>query len=285
MFSSAAGYGHHVELSGIDLLLVTDPEYPAEGRRYGEEDRWLAAELAGRGPRVRTARPHDLLDVLGDADLVLVRNSGPVAGYAATWQAFREEARQRGLRVYNELCGRGDAQGKGHLVELYAAGFPVIPTLTGAGPLDRLPPASAYVVKPLDGADSHGLQVVSADDLGEADLTGTVVQPRLDLTAEVSFHFVDDRLSHVLETRRPAGRWDLQRIRPTAAEEVFARRFLEWNDVRHGIQRVDACRTSDGQLLLVELEDLNPWLGLELLDEPGRARFVDLLVSALLRVP
>ena len=280
-----AGYGRGVELSGIDLLLVTDPAYPAEGRRYGEEDRWLAGELAARGPSVRTARPHELLAELGEPDLVLVRNSGPVAGYADTWQAFREEARRRGLRVYNELAGRGDAQGKHHLVDLYAAGFPVIPTVPGAGDLGRLVPASAYVVKPLDGADSHGLQVVSAVELGEMDLAGTVVQPLVDITAEVSFHFVDDRLSHVLETRRPAGRWELHRLRPTAAEERFARRFLEWNDVRHGIQRVDACRTSDGQLLLVELEDLNPWLGLELLDGPGRTRFVDLLVSALLRVP
>lgn len=274
-----------VELDGTDLLLVTDPGYPAAGRDYGAEDRWLAGELVERGARVRAASPHRLLETVDGADLVLVRNSGPVAGYAETWRSFREVARARGLRVYNELVGRGDARGKQHLVELHALGMPVIPTVAGPQAPHGLLAAAAYVVKPLDDADSHGLQVLSARELGETDLGGTVVQPQLDITAELSFHFVDDELSHVLETRRPAGRWELEQVRPTDDEVAFARRFLEWNDVRHGIQRVDACRTPDGRLLLVELEDLNPWLGLELLDERGRRRFVDLLVSALRRVP
>lgn len=275
-----------MELDGTDLLLVTDPDYPAAGRDYGAEDRWLVGELARRGARVRTVSPHRLLEALDGAELVLVRNSGPVARYAETWQRFRAAAGARGLRVYNELTGKGDARGKQHLVELHALGMPVIPTVVGPEAPHGLPVAASYVVKPLDGADSHGLQVLAATELGETDLGGTVVvQPHLDITAEVSFHFVDDELSHVLETRRPAGRWDLVEVRPTDADVALARRFLEWNDVRHGIQRVDACRTSDGRLLLVELEDLNPWLGLEHLDEGGRRRFVDLLVSALRRVP
>ena len=43
----------------------------------------------------------------------------------------------------------------------------------------------------------------------------------------------------------------------------FARKFIEWNDIKYGIQRVDACRTKTGKLLLVELEDLNPFLSLQ----------------------
>ena len=273
-----------MDLDRADLLLVTDPDYKAQGRDYGAEDRWLASALSARGVSLRTARPHELLEKLDSPDLVLVRNSGPVAGYAATWRDFEDLARRRGLRVYNELTGKGDARGKEHLVELHAAGFPVIPTVRGGEASDRLPRAPAYVVKPVDGADSRGLRVLAADELPEADLVGTVVQPLLDLVAEVSFHFVDDELSHVLETRRPAGRWDLEPVSPSPAEERFARQFVTWNDVRHGIQRVDACRTSDGRLLLVELEDLNPWLGLHLLDGAGRNRFVDLLLSALGRV-
>jgi hypothetical protein len=60
----------------------------------------------------------------------------------------------------------------------------------------------------------------------------------------------------------------------TAADLEFARRFVEWNALPHGIQRVDACRTADGELLLVELEDLNPYLSLDRVTEPVREAFV-----------
>ncbi|TXS31886.1 hypothetical protein EAO74_08195, partial [Streptomyces sp. gb1(2016)] len=54
----------------------------------------------------------------------------------------------------------------------------------------------------------------------------------------------------------------------------FARRFVEWNTLTHGIQRVDACRTPEGGLLLVELEDLNPYLSLDLVSDRVREAFV-----------
>lgn len=40
---------------------------------------------------------------------------------------------------------------------------------------------------------------------------------------------------------------------------AFATEFIRWNNIRSGIQRIDACRTKDGKLLLVELENLNPY--------------------------
>jgi hypothetical protein len=53
-----------------------------------------------------------------------------------------------------------------------------------------------------------------------------------------------------------------------------ARRFVDWNGLAHGIQRVDACRAPDGEPLSTELEDLNPYLSLDALDEAGRDAFV-----------
>ncbi len=50
----------------------------------------------------------------------------------------------------------------------------------------------------------------------------------------------------------------------------------------HGVQRVDACRTRDGQLLLVELEDLNPYLSLDTLDRATQEKFVEALTHSLL---
>ncbi|MER5836511.1 hypothetical protein ABT116_38275, partial [Streptomyces sp. NPDC002130] len=62
-----------------------------------------------------------------------------------------------------------------------------------------------------------------------------------------------------------------------------ARRFIDWNTIDHGIQRVDACRTQDGELLLVELEDLNPYLSLDLVPEQTRDFFVESMTSSLHR--
>ncbi|SCD57622.1 hypothetical protein GA0115236_112210 [Streptomyces sp. IgraMP-1] len=45
--------------------------------------------------------------------------------------------------------------------------------------------------------------------------------------------------------------------------------------------RVDACRTRAGELLLVELEDLNPYLSLDLLGEEEREGFVAALKRSL----
>ena len=66
----------------------------------------------------------------------------------------------------------------------------------------------------------------------------------------------------------PQRRGALEPYEPTAADIVFARRFVDWPDLPHGIQRVGACRTQAGELLLVELEDLNPYPSLNLLPAP-----------------
>ena len=67
----------------------------------------------------------------------------------------------------------------------------------------------------------------------------------------------------------------------TEDDIAFAKRFIEWNTIKRGIQRVDACRTKDGRLLLVELEDLNPYLSLLEVDEPIRERFMQDFISAI----
>lgn len=57
--------------------------------------------------------------------------------------------------------------------------------------------------------------------------------------------------------------------------------IIEWNTIENGIQRVDACKTKDGQLLLVELEDLNPYLSLLELNEETVEIFINDLVDAI----
>ena len=264
------------------LLLVTDLAYPAQGRRYGDEDVWLSGRLRAAFD-VALASPLDAAALMDPFDLVLLRNSGPVIHHREAYDAFRGAVAARGTRLVNPPTGRGDMQGKRYLVELWAAGEPVIPTVDRREDLARLPDAERWVVKPVLGADSFGLQVLDGDRvvLAGVDLTGALVQPHVDLVHEVSFVYVGRRFQYALYAPDRDRRWQLAPYAPTDDDLAFAQRFVDWNGLDVGVQRVDACRTRDGGLLLVELEDLNPYLSLDLLDPAAREAFAAALVGTL----
>ncbi|MEY9872108.1 hypothetical protein ABH931_001582 [Streptacidiphilus sp. MAP12-33] len=262
------------------VLFVTDLAYPARGRRYGDEDVFLTSRLRSEFD-LALCHPLDAAALMDGFDAVVVRNSGPVLHYQAAYEAFRRQALARGTRVYNPLTGRGDMAGKQYLLDLTAAGYPVIPTVDRQEDLGRLPEAAEYVVKPKAGADSIGLRFVPAAELRDLAYGDVLVQPRIDFRYEVSFYFVDDTCQYALHAPDPDRRWVLAPYEPTEADLAFARRFVDWNTLDHGIQRVDACRTQDGALLLVELEDLNPYLSLDLLPEPARDAFVAAMAASL----
>jgi hypothetical protein len=262
------------------VLYVTDLTYPARGRRYGDEDVALTARLR-EAFDLALCHPRDAASLMDRFDAVVVRNSGPVLGYPAEYEAFRRRAGELRTRLYNPLTGRGDMTGKGYLAELSRAGYPVIPTVDRAEDLARLPDSREYVVKPKLGADSIGLTVLSRPELDTVGFGDVLVQPRVDFRYEVSFYFVDDAFQYALYAPDPDRRWELAPYRPEPADLEFAHRFVAWNDIRHGVQRVDACRTRDGELLLVELEDLNPYLSLDLVDPDTRDRFVAALTASI----
>ncbi|MDG4862772.1 hypothetical protein P8605_32010 [Streptomyces sp. T-3] len=256
------------------LLYVTDLAYPARGRRYCDEDIHLTSRLR-EDFDLALCHPLDATALMDAFDAVVVRNSGPVLHYQEAYDAFRAEALRRGTRVYNPLSGRADMAGKQYLLDLTSSRHPVIPTIDHPADLARLPLTGTYAVKPKAGADSIGLTFVNRDELPGLTYDGNVlVQPRIDFRYEVSFYYVDDTFQYALNAPDPARRWELRPYEATEADLDFARRFIDWNTLDHGIQRVDACRTREGELLLVELEDLNPYLSLDLVPEATRDRFV-----------
>ncbi|WP_097875218.1 hypothetical protein [Streptomyces sp. ms184] len=266
------------------LLLVTDLAYEARGRRYCDEDIFLASRLR-EAFDVALCHPRDAAALLDRFDLALVRNSGPVLHYREAYDAFRARALELRVPVFNPLGGRGDMAGKEYLVEMSAAGLPVIPTVDRAAELPGLPDVAQYVVKPKLGADSVGLRFVTAAEARaelEAAAEGSLlVQPRIDFRHEVSFYFVDHDFQYALYAPDPERRWVLEPYAASAEDLEFARRFIAWNTLEHGIQRVDACRTTDGALLLVELEDLNPYLSLDRVGEDVREAFVARLTTSI----
>ncbi|MFF4970974.1 hypothetical protein [Streptomyces sp. NPDC001083] len=262
------------------VLYVSDLAYPAKGRRYGDEDVFLTSRLR-EDFDIAVCHPLDAAALMAGFDAVVVRNSGPVLHHQAAYDAFRQRALADGVRVYNQLTGKGDMAGKQYLLDLTAAGFPVIPTVDRAADLHRLPDVGTYVVKPKLGADSIGLEFVTRDRLAGLSYEDRLVQPRVDFRYEVSFYFVDRIFQYALYAPRPDRRWDLEPYEATERDREFAQRFVDWNDIAYGIQRVDACRAPDGELLLVELEDLNPYLSLDVLAPAARDAFVARMTTSL----
>ncbi|MFE2629799.1 hypothetical protein ACFXDP_17980 [Streptomyces sp. NPDC059374] len=264
------------------VLYVSDLAYPARGRRYCDEDIHLTSRLR-EDFDLALCHPRDAAALMDAFDAVVVRNSGPVLGYQDVYDDFRRRALAAGTRVYNPLTGKGDMAGKQYLLDLTAAGFPVIPTVDRAEDLHLLSGTGRYVVKPKLGADSIGLRIVSAPEAREAADGTVLVQPHVDFAYEVSFYFVDAAFQYALYAPHTDRRWQLEPYEPSAADLEFARRFVDWNALGHGIQRVDACRAPDGALLLVELEDLNPYLSLDAVDDTRRDAFVVALKESLRR--
>lgn len=264
------------------ILYVTDLAYQARGRRYCDEDIFLTSRLRDDFD-LALCHPRDAAALLDAFDAVVVRNSGPVLTHQDAYDDFRRRAAAGGVRVYNPLSGKADMAGKQYLLDLTAAGYPVIPTVDRAEDLHLLPAAERYVVKPRLGADSIGLRIVPADGVRELAGGDVLVQPCVDFAYEVSFYFVDHDFQYALYAPHTDRRWQLEPYEPTDADLEFARRFIEWNGIGHGIQRVDACRAPGGELLLVELEDLNPYLSLEALDDTRRGAFVAAMKASLHR--
>lgn len=262
------------------LLLVTDLLYPAQGRRYGDEDVWLAGRLR-QDFDVAICSPLDATALMSSFDLVLVRNSGPVIHYREAYDKFRQAAIDNDVVLVNPPTGRGDQRGKGYLLELTRAGGAVIPTVDASGPLGDLPEVPEYVIKPLLGSDSIGLRFVPAGQLAEADRTDCLVQPKVDVLHEISFVFVGRTFSYATYAPDRERRWDLVPYDANPEEIAFAQRFVDWNALEVGVQRVDACRSATGELLLVELEDLNPYLSLDVLAPGTRETFCSRLVESL----
>ncbi|KOU75932.1 hypothetical protein ADK57_05930 [Streptomyces sp. MMG1533] len=264
------------------VLYVTDLAYQARGRRYCDEDIFLTSRLR-EDFDLALCHPRDAAALMEAFDGVVVRNSGPVLTHQEAYEAFRKRAVAAGTRVYNQLSGKADMAGKQYLLDLSAAGYPVIPTVDRPEDLHRLPDTDRYVVKPKLGADSLGLRIVPAAGVRDLVDGDVLVQPCVDFAYEVSFYYVDHDFQYALYAPRPDRRWQLEPYEPTSDDLEFAGRFIDWNGIDHGIQRVDACRAPGGGLLLVELEDLNPYLSMDALSDKDRDAFVRAMKASLHR--
>jgi hypothetical protein len=262
------------------ILYLTDFYYHANGRRYYEEDLYLTGRLKEHFSLL-IGHPQQVLSYLECADLIVFRNTGPVMWYKDYFNRFVQEVKKKGLITFNSFDGKGDQQGKDYLVQLTKEGYPVIPTVENMEDTGRLGEPEQYIVKPKDGSDSIGMERLTKEALLQANPAGQLIQPFLNFDYEVSFYYLNNRFQYALYAPDKQKRWALQEYKATPADLTFAERFIQWNNMARGIVRVDACRLPDGSLLLVELEDLNPFLSIEVLSQEKRELFIGNFINAL----
>ena len=264
----------------MKILYLTDLYYEAKGRKYFEEDLYITRILKEHFD-IALCNPKNSKDFENDVDLIVFRNTGPVSGFEEEYESFVKRVTSNNINTFNEFVGKADMKGKQYLLDLTLEGYPVIPTIDDFENINLLPYCERYVIKPKDGADSIGLEFLTKSELFEKDLVNMLIQPAIDFEYEVSFYFINDSLEYALYAPNKDKRWELEKYEFSQEDKEFAEKFIAWNDIENGIQRVDACRTKEGELLLVELEDLNPYLSILELDEKTREDFMNHLIIAL----
>ena len=265
------------------ILYLTDLYYKANGRNYYEEDLFITSKLKDHF-NLLIGHPHQAISLLDCADVVVFRNTGSVIGYQDYFNKFMGAVKEKEILTFNSFDGKADMLGKKYLVDLTRHGFPVIPTVEHMDEIDGLQTPEKYVVKLKNGADSIGMEILTKEELFKLQPEGKLIQPYLDFKYEVSFYYLNDRFQYALYAPNKHNRWELTEYKPTVADLEFADQFIGWNDIEHGITRVDACRLPNGSLLLVELEDLNPILSIGLLEEEKRGEFIENFINALKEV-
>ncbi|MCM4159916.1 hypothetical protein FHG64_05580 [Antarcticibacterium flavum] len=264
----------------MKILYVTDLYYVAKGRKYYEEDLFITSRLQQHFNVIIT-NPRQAANLLDGIDALVFRNAGCVLEYEEEYNELLKAVKERNLSTFNSFDGKGDQKGKQYLLDLQALGFPVIPTAEKYEDSYKLGEPEQYIVKLKNGADSVGMEILSPQEFHESKPEGKLIQPFIDFRYEVSFYYLNDVFQYAMYAPNKERRWELTQYEPTRADLEFAQQFLQWNNMQRGITRVDACRLRDESLLLVELEDLNPFLSLDLLPEEEREQFIDNFIEAL----
>lgn len=265
------------------ILYLTDFYYKANGRNYYEEDLFITSKLKDHF-NILIGHPQQAISLIDKADFIVFRNTGPVIYYQNYFNQFVEEVTKRNILTFNSMDGKADMKGKHYLLELFALGYPVIPTIDNINEIYKLGSVERYILKLKNGADSIGMQIAPQEQLFKLQPNEKLIQPFLDFNYEVSFYYLNHEFQYALYAPDKQKRWELKEYQPTASDLQFASRFIEWNNMQRGISRVDACRVKDGSLLLVELEDLNPFLSIDLLSEQKREGFIQRLIEELKRI-
>lgn len=164
-----------------------------------------------------------------------------------------------------------DGKGKGYLCDLFKKYDNVLPTICTLKDVNLLPNVDKYVVKNIKsfGNGLHQRNVL-ADELCENYTEGDIIQPFTKFIAEVQCYYVAKKLMYVYEYR-PSKYPDYPEptlISFSETEKNLADNFAKYSNMEYGFQRIDFLRLEDDSLLLMEIEDHAPSMGLQRLKQP-----------------
>lgn len=248
------------------ILFITNPH-----NSDPEEDQFLAAYLSEIF-EVQICTLTEAINLIGKTPRCLIRNAWPSRLFKPELTQFQGVCKAQNILVYNPIHRQGYLEDKNYLVSLYQAGYPVIPSTRSVTNLDDIPQCNEYLIKPLDGASSWGIETLSKTQLVAKNPQEHLIQPKLQFQDEISFFFIDNQPAYNLVSAGPKDRWNLKEYAPTKVELEFAKTFVAWNQLPYGLQRIDACRMPNGHLYLMEIEDTMPYLSLEVLTDETKAK-------------
>lgn len=257
------------------------PDRRADACLFDLERRALEAAFGPAGLTLETVRwSEDGVD-WGRFDAALLLACWDYQDRHDAFLARLDEIAAAGVAIFNPLdLVRWNIR-KTYLRDLEARGVPIVPTLWVEAPeaADLHAAFTAFgcddiVLKRQHGAGAKGQarhSRAAAPASGRVLDRSGMIQPLIGsivTEGEYSFLFVDGAFSHALVKRAAAGDYRIQeayggrsaRVEPAAADLARAGAVLAALDAPPLYARIDMVRGSDGGLLLMELEALEPYL-------------------------
>lgn len=243
------------------------------------EDLWLARAFVQDGHHVAIVDKNYDEKLEEVFDIFLRRNTWDTN---ATIEMLKKENHFSKRIIGKNLArinfdGNYDRNGKEYLVELFKKGYSVIPSIDDVEDLHLLGNPDKYMLKLKDSYDGIGQEVVDKNACKQKFDRSYIIQPFINFKSEVSFYYIKDKFEYALEfvpSKLP--------IYPDAVEYKFsnhelkiATTFAKLNEEYYGIQRIDFIKLKDGSLLLSEIEDIDPYLDLDCVDEQTKNKFIE----------
>ncbi|MBP7133817.1 hypothetical protein KBA73_01245 [Patescibacteria group bacterium] len=246
------------------LLFITNPHHSDP-----EEDLFLA-EYLSHAFALQMVDPVEAVAILPQFRRCLIRNAWPSRQFVKEFQELKRLCEVHQIKSYNTFHRNAFIEDKTYLLELYRDGYPVIPTIDHQRDLPLLPEVESYIIKPKNGCSSHGVESLTREELLVRELNAHLIQPEIDFIDERSFYFIDDRFEYAMVSAGKQHRWELTEYKPSESELQWAQKFVTWNQMPYGLQRIDGCRLPSGEMLLMEVEDSMPMLTLSDLTDSRR---------------
>ncbi len=268
-------------------VLIPAPDFPEPWRWAFDAE---AAVLTESGASIE-AIPWTQAGELGGYDLILPLVTWGYHLRFAEWLAFLDRLEGEALPVVNPAPLLRWNSDKAYLAELAAKGVSTVPTIIADAcdehALERARRAFAsgrLVVKPPVSGGATGTYQLGPGDAVPEDLSGrpAIIQPMVETIStegEYSLILFDGVFSHAVLKRPKAGDFRVQphlggttvACAPPRGGVELAQAALAAAPVAACYARVDMIRGSDGALMIMELELVEPALFLDLAPDGGFA--------------